>query len=554
MPRPPQLAGPAPRRLPPSLTGRLVAGLAALAVGLLLVAGLEGLLRLLGVGRAPLHDSRLAYQRLVLPALAPDERPDGTPVWRTADPRLAFRTLAREKPPELLRVVAFGGSATAGLGYSPNGSFPAYLEGMLRAALPGRPVEVLNLGIVAVSSKQVQALVAETCARYEPDALIVYSGNNEYLELHAARYAAARAGPLGGLGASLARMHLARLLRGRRGAVDGRAPDGNEEQLLRLSQAEILQEIELGEDEVRAAFDGYEQNLTRMAHAAREAGVPLVLCTVASNWRWRGRRDLPEGWLAELAGPGSDEPAALRERARGRLEERLAAAGPKERHELLHRRASLAELEGRHADAARDFRAAMNADPHLRRALDAQNERVAGVSRREGTLLLDVVELLRGTAEHGIVGFDEFYDYVHPTPRGALAIAGGLLRTLAEHGVVTPVPGFDPAAHAREALADLEARASDYPEVARFLGFGFDPGLIADRDLWKYERMLAGLDELLARDPANVLARVFRANARSFRLDGAAGAAEDYRAALLAQPDLAAAREGLDLLLAERTP
>ncbi len=240
--------------------GRLVSALAALLVGLLLVAGLEGALRLLGLGGAPAHASRLRYQGLLLPALVPDVRPDGTAVWRTADPRLAFRAMRRPKPPGTLRLCAFGGSATAGLGFSPNGSFPAALERMLRAALPGRDVEVLNLGIVALASKQVQALVAEACARYEPDAVLVYSGNNEYLEVHADKYAAVHDGVLARCGAALAELNLARLLRG----VVQRAPDGsslagweaaNEE--LRLTQAEIIRDVEMSADVILGAFERY---------------------------------------------------------------------------------------------------------------------------------------------------------------------------------------------------------------------------------------------------------------------------------------------------------
>ena len=85
--------------------------------------------------------------------------------------------------------MTLGGSSTAGLGYSPNVTFARYLERMARAALPGARVEVLNLGIVALATKQEKLLVAEVCRNYDPDVVIVYAGNNEFLEIHAQKYA-----------------------------------------------------------------------------------------------------------------------------------------------------------------------------------------------------------------------------------------------------------------------------------------------------------------------------------------------------------------------------
>ena len=174
-----------------TLRTRLALAAASLLVALVLVAALEGALRLAGIGRPrPWSASRLEYQHYSPPLLRPATRPDGTAVLRTVDPRLPYQSILAEKPADGLRVLCFGGSATAGLGFSPNVTFPRALEDMLRAALPGRPVEVVNLGIVAFSSAQVRWMVAEACQRYDPDLVVVYCGNNEFLEIHAREYAA----------------------------------------------------------------------------------------------------------------------------------------------------------------------------------------------------------------------------------------------------------------------------------------------------------------------------------------------------------------------------
>jgi len=159
----------------------------------LLFAVLEGSLRLVGIGAADPQFSRLKYQQIPIPILEPGARPDGSPVLRTNDVRLPYQSILRAKPPGSLRVFTFGGSATAGLGFSPNVTFARQLSRMLAQAYPDRPVEVMNLGIVALASNQVKQIVADAVRGYEPDLLVVYSGNNEFLEVHAEKYAQAHA-------------------------------------------------------------------------------------------------------------------------------------------------------------------------------------------------------------------------------------------------------------------------------------------------------------------------------------------------------------------------
>jgi hypothetical protein len=87
--------------------------------------------------------------------------------------------------------------------------------------------------------------------------------------------------------------------------------------------------------------------------------------------------------------------------------------------------------------------------------------------------------------------------------------------------------------------------------VEEWLGFGFDPAGIHDRDLWKYDRLLEALDRRLAEDPRDLAALVYRGNAHYFRRDGGPEAARDWRAALALAPDDPAIRANLARLVAE---
>jgi lysophospholipase L1-like esterase len=524
-------------------------------VSLGLLGAVEGGLRLAGLGGPdPTRTSRLRYQQVWFPTLAPARRADGTEVLRSVDPRLGFQSILREKPDDGLRVIAFGGSATAGLGGSANATFSRELERILRAAHPERRVEVLNLGMVGLSSTQVKLLVAEASREYDPDLLVVYSGNNEFLEVHAEKYAEATATPLTRLWARIADLHLYRAVGGlaRRPRRDASLPErGLVGEELRLSQDEILEHVSMTDAEIGEVVDRYEANLREMVASARAARVPLLLATVASNWRWGGRGDLPAGWLeARLGEPGPATPERYRA-ARERLTALLATCPRNARSALLYERAVAEEALGQ-LDAARaDYRAAMNADLHLRRALDAANERVRRVAAQGGARLLDVVELLSRQARDGIVGWGEFYDYVHFTPRGNALVAGGIYRAMQAMGVVPGAPGFDLQGFVASRLAQLEALRSDPFAVEDWLGFGFDPATVHDRDLWKYEKLLASLDARLAADPEDVAALVYRGNASYFRRDGGADAARDWRAALALVPEDPAIQANLARLAAE---
>lgn len=537
--------------LPRSILG-LRTGCAALA----LVAGLLLLLELsvgwLGLSRDG-RSSLLAYQEVFLPVLVPGERADGTAVLRTVDPRLSYQSVTRAKPPGTLRVFAFGGSATAGLGFSPNVSFPRHLEELLARAHPGRTIEVVNLGVVAIASRQVELLVRDVLEHGEPDLVVVYSGNNEFLELHARLYLERNSSLRRKLAARLARTHVQRALRralhGPFSPEDLPVRDWRVADEERLTQERIVREVRASPPQIESVLAEYEANLESMARAAAAKGVPLVLCGVAVNLEWRGREDLPADWIERLLGrPGT------REEARSELDARLARGelDELERWELLFRRAELRRAL-RDLDGARaDYVAALEADPHLRRALPRQSEAAQRVARRTGALFLDAPALFAAGAREGIVGFEHFYDYVHFTPRGAAELAVGIFELIRALPALRGGNELELGSYALDHERELRSLERDFLDARLFVGIGFDPARLRERDLWKYERLRMELDERLARDPRDVLALVYRANARSFLQDGAAGAEADYEAALAAGGEDPLVRANLERLRSER--
>ncbi|RMF09153.1 MAG: hypothetical protein D6762_04305, partial [Candidatus Neomarinimicrobiota bacterium] len=85
----------------------------------------------------------------------------------------------KHKPAGGIRIFVLGGSTTAGYPTLFSGSFPTMLRTRLEAMYPDRTIEVVNLGMTAVNTYTVRDFARE-CLSYEPDALVIYSGHNEF--------------------------------------------------------------------------------------------------------------------------------------------------------------------------------------------------------------------------------------------------------------------------------------------------------------------------------------------------------------------------------------
>lgn len=100
--------------------------------------------------------------------------------WLVAH-RYRGREVALPKPDDLLRVVAVGSSSTWGHGL-PEGSglaWPARLEGLLREALPGRRVEVVNGAVRGSTTGRMQFVLEEVLLELEPDLVVACFGYND---------------------------------------------------------------------------------------------------------------------------------------------------------------------------------------------------------------------------------------------------------------------------------------------------------------------------------------------------------------------------------------
>ena len=222
--------------------------------------------------------------------LIPDERPG----WYRTNPDfvrlflpgnfdlrpLNFR-IERHKAPNTVRIVVLGESAAQGVPV-PSFAFALQLSAQLRHRYPGRQIEVIDTGIVAINSHVVYQIAREM-AGYEPDLFVVYAGNNEVV------------GPYGPGCAYLSQMpplwviRASVLVRSSRfgqflGSIAARLTPAGRRAPEWGGMSMFVDNAVLADDpRLYAVYENFEDNLKGIVKAASGAGAKTLLCTVVAN-------------------------------------------------------------------------------------------------------------------------------------------------------------------------------------------------------------------------------------------------------------------------------
>jgi tetratricopeptide (TPR) repeat protein len=359
---------------------------------LLLLAGAEAMLRLTGIGtleplfipvtKAPgyLQPNPAAVQRFF-----PDPR-------RAPEVSIDTTWFAAEKPPGTLRVFVQGESSAAGFPYGRWASPAALLQQRLQRAYPDREVEVINTGMAAVTSYVLLDFADEIIAR-QPDAVVVYTGHNEFLGIGGvgSSLASASSPALARGIARLRRLHLYRALeRGLGSLGKGVDPLAAREGTL-MSKVVAERSIPLDSPLYERGLEQFRGNLDRLLEKYQAAGIPVFIGTIASN-----ERDLP---------PFASSPDPV-DSARARFEKGRAL-----------------EAAGDFAAARTEYLAAKDRDELRFRAPEDFNEAIRSVAGARGATVVDVQGTLAAASSNGIIGAGLMLEHVHPNVEGYFRLA-----------------------------------------------------------------------------------------------------------------------------------
>lgn len=368
-------------------------------------------------------------------------------------PRAVARSFNRQvfrakKPSGGFRLFTLGGSSAYGFPYGAEVAFTHLLGDALAASWPDRTVEAVNASGMSYGSHRLRILAHEI-AGYDPDALIVYEGHNEFIETRFFGALLSRHEALDPLRAMLHRWRLYSLMTRLIHPSPTPPPVPREGGTGALLGVDVIREEGAGRrDESKAAARAtFEANLLEIEAVARRAGAKVVLCTVACNLKdWPPNQSLfdPRRTAAER-----DKVLGLMERASGTLssgrteELKAAKSAIDEAARVAPEHAGVWFLKGRVCEAlslwdeAQDaYRLARDADTQPSRALGSFNETVRDVAQRTHSPLVDVERAFEQASPHGLVGFNLVEDYVHPTPAGHRLIAKEIWRTMLETGML----------------------------------------------------------------------------------------------------------------------
>ena len=149
-----------------------------IAIPFLFFLGLEGTLRLTNyMGTLDLFEELEVYDKTYM---IPNSKFAARYFFYTNTiPTPPVDAFLKEKPDNGFRVFAMGGSSAAGYPYGYNITYSRLVRDVLQDAMPSRKVEVVNVATSAINTYTLYDQTNEIL-EYEPDAIIIYAGHNEF--------------------------------------------------------------------------------------------------------------------------------------------------------------------------------------------------------------------------------------------------------------------------------------------------------------------------------------------------------------------------------------
>lgn len=442
---------PAPTYRPP-MSRRKKIIFAAIALVLASIVGLAGLE--LGLRVMALHipkDPFLSFG--TVPDFFVRRNIEGVPHYQVAHRDVYSERLTKftaTKEPNTIRIICLGASASAGWPHEGDEIYSVYLQDALQRAYPQKRIEVLNLSAHAYAAYRVR-LIFEEALEFDPDVMVVWSGNNEFLEKRVYRTNVGWAEPL------LALANQSLLYRGIRGSRVGRwaFPDntlsayerGHHLFTMWSKLEQVAVELRTRPEQFEAVKRHFAASIEAMVARADARGVPVVLATVPVNLRdWQPAVSCHAA--DQGAWPQWQEKYHAGRRALARQDDDSAVVLLQEAVALDPHYAETYFYLGRAYEGRREFdranssfRLARDFDCNPFRAISAFGDTVrATVARHPNVVLADLDGAFHAASSPMAPGFDLFLDHVHPTKKGNLVAAETVYRALLQTRVFAAAP------------------------------------------------------------------------------------------------------------------
>ena len=390
---------------PPTLSQQRTRWFKAIAILLPLVALflLEGVLRLVGYGQEyPLFVVSDEPGHVVM-----NPRVSEKYFTNSRDATIGFQEpFSLEKGPNTFRIFVLGASTAVGYPYLHNGSFHRWLQYRLNRTFPDKPIEVINLALTAVNSYTVGDF-AHQLPDYQPDAVLIYAGHNEY-------YGALGVGSTSAIGSTPILVRLVLYLREYRivqwltSVIHTFRPSPSESDLSEnlMKRMAAQQAIPYQSDLYHQGIRQYETNMTDALSFLNKNNIPTFISTLVSN-----EKDL-RPFISDTT------------------QAEVSAAH-------YYQVGQQQYAQGNFAAAKQAFVQAKEWDMLRFRAPEAMNKVIVELAKRFPQVhLVDAKAHFESMSPHRIVGQEMLLEHVHPNLRGYAQLADAFYQQLQEKKMI----------------------------------------------------------------------------------------------------------------------
>ncbi len=328
-----------------------------------------------------------------------------------------FEKFKKYKDANTFRIFVLGESTTIGYPYMHNGSFHRWLQYRLMLSCPDINFEVINLSLTAVNSYTVQDF-AKQIVPYEPDAVLIYVGHNEY-------YGALGVGSTSYIGSKpyliramleLREFRLVQLLSNivsniRRLIFTDAEQSDLRENLMKRMAAE--QQVPFESEVFENGIYQFESNLKETLSALEKHQIPVFISNLVSN-----EKDL-KPFISDTT------------------ENQRSAIS----HFLL---ATKAYDQAEFDQAKQHFQQAKELDMLRFRAPEAINTIINDeVEAFQNVNLVDTKALFEAHSPHGILGQETLLEHVHPNLLGYALLSEAFYQALKKQRLIKVEDGYE---------------------------------------------------------------------------------------------------------------
>ena len=351
----------------------------------------------------------------------------------------------KKKDTNTLRIFVLGESTTLGYPYFHNGSFHRWLQYRLTHTFPDRNFEIINLSLTAVNSYTVRGFAKEL-VDYEPDAVLIYTGHNEY-------YGALGVGSTERIGGNSQLVNLILYIRQFRlvqlmtnvyeniqHVIGGNpASSGGTRMKLMVADQKIPYKSALYERGV----EQFRRNMDETLDVLTKRNVPVFISNLVSNEK--DLKPFVSFPVDSLKFPGFTKNFASGVAAFNRQNFPLADRYFKAANQIYNSQAlcnyylgKIAYIQGNFEQARAYFSKARDLDGLRFRAPEELNKVIDQLCKKyQKTYLVDTKAVFENNSPHKIIGDELILEHVHPDLFGYALLSDAFYQSIKKEKLIT---------------------------------------------------------------------------------------------------------------------